>query len=81
MSEKTKNYILASTHIDADGKVHGKGSIIALTDKQAKKLVNKVTLVEGGIVDVEVTAKTETVDNKAKKPAKAKNEVKDNDGL
>jgi hypothetical protein len=78
MSEKTKNYILGSKHIDADGKVHGKGSIIALTDKQAKKLVNKVTLVEGGIVDVEVT---ETVDNKAKKPAKAKNEVKHNDGL
>ena len=78
MSEKTKKYILGSKHIDADGKVHGKGSTIALTDKQAKKLVNKVTLVEGGIVDVEVT---ETVDNKAKKPAKAKNEVKHNDGL
>ena len=81
MSENTKNYILASPHRDADGKVYEKGSIIALTDKLAKALVNKVTLIQGTIVDVEVTAKTETADNKAKKPAKAKNEVKDNDGL
>ena len=77
MSEKTKNYFLSSAHIEADGTVIGKGNIIALTDKQAKKLVNKVTLVPEAIVDV--TAKAETVDNKAKKPAKTKNEV--NDGL
>ena len=71
MSKNTKRYVLASPHRDANGKSYVKGSIIELTDKQAEKLVNKVTLVMGATVDGEVITDVE-VTAEVKKPAKAK---------